>query len=105
MIRVIREHRFITVCVILAVIAVAAVLTAVLRTDEEQIAAQEKAIRQTIEERALQCYVIEDAYPESLSYLEENYGLTINQEDFKVVYTPFAENLPPAVEVIYRGKR
>lgn len=105
MISLIREHKFITVCVIIAVIAVTVILTAVLRTDEEKIAAQEKSIRQTIEERALQCYVIEDAYPESLSYLEENYGLAVNQEDYKVVYTPFAENLPPAVEVIYRGNR
>lgn len=61
-----------------------------------------KSIRETVMERALQCYVIEGAYPQDLAYLEDNYGLTVNREDYLVVYTPFAENLPPEVKVIDR---
>ena len=103
--RVIREHKFISVCVAAAVIAIAVILCSVLKTTEEDTAAQADSIRETIRERALQCYVIEDAYPESLAYLEENYGLTVNKDDFKIVYTPYAENLPPDVKVIYRGDK
>ena len=61
-----------------------------------------QSIRETVMEQALQCYVIEGAYPQDLAYLEDNYGLTINKRDYLVMYTPFAENLPPEVKVIDR---
>ena len=90
-----------TWCVIAAVIAAIAVpASGLARTEEAEDSIQ--AIRETVMERALQCYVIEGAYPVSLEYLEENYGLTVNTEEYKVVYTPYAENLPPDVRVIYR---
>lgn len=60
------------------------------------------ALRAAIQRSALQCYVVEGAYPSSLSYLEENYGLQINTEDFHVVYDAFASNLPPYVQVTVR---
>ena len=101
--RVIKEHKFISVCVAAAVIAAVLILWCVLRTMDEDIQQQAEAIKDAVSERALQCYVIENAYPESLAYLEENYGLTVNKEDFKIVYTPYAENLPPDVRVIWRG--
>ena len=55
----------------------------------------------TVYARALQCYVIEGAYPESLDYLIENYGLAVNTDDYRIVYIPYAENLPPEIKVIY----
>ena len=91
----------------LCVIVVAVILIAV---PASRSAAAEEAedsvlsIRDTIMERALQCYVIEGAYPMSLEYLEDNYGLTVNKEDYLIMYTPFAENLPPEVKVIYRAE-
>ena len=57
----------------------------------------------SVQKMALQCYVIEGAYPEGLEYLQENYGLTVNTEEYLIIYTPYAENLPPEVKVIYRG--
>lgn len=60
------------------------------------------ALRAAIQRSALQCYVVEGAYPSSLSYLEENYGLQINTRDFYVVYDAFASNLPPYVQVTVR---
>ena len=101
--KVLRDHKFITACVIVAVIAAALVLWSTLRTTEQDIEQQARAIEDAVSERALQCYVIENAYPESLAYLEDNYGLTVNKEDFKIVYTPYAENLPPDVKVIWKG--
>ena len=103
--QIIRDHKFITICVILAVIACCVVLHAVFTVTDEDIAAREKAIEQTVRERALQCYVIENAYPESLAYLEENYGLTVNKEDYLIVYDLFAENQPPQIRVIYRDAK
>ena len=101
--RIILDHKFITTCIIIACIVACVVLYGAASTSEADIADREDAIRQTVQERALQCYVIENAYPESLSYLEENYGLTVNKEDYLIVYDLFAENQPPQVKVIYQG--
>lgn len=90
------------------IIALIAVIIAVLafawvrKAEQDSLEEQTEAIRDTIRQRALQCYVIEGAYPESLDYLVENYGLAVNTEDYKIVYMPYAENLPPEVKVILR---
>ena len=60
------------------------------------------ALKAAVERIALQCYVFEGNYPPSLEYLEENYGLQINREDFFVAYDIFASNLPPDVRVVSR---
>ena len=101
--RILRDHKFITACVILAIVIAGIVLHSVLSVSPEDIKDREDAILQTVRERALQCYVIENAYPESLAYLEENYGLTVNKDDYLIVYDLFAENQPPVIKVIYQG--
>ena len=64
----------------------------------EGAAAIEAAVRRS----ALQCYVVEGVYPPNLAYLEENYGLQINTDDYYVNYSAFSSNLPPTVRVIAR---
>ncbi|MBR2562559.1 MAG: hypothetical protein IKE31_10505 [Eubacterium sp.] len=88
------------VIIVIAVILIAVPLSRQAHT--EKSADSVKSITDTILQRALQCYVIEGAYPMSLEYLEENYGLTVNKEDYLIMYTPYAENLPPEVKVLYR---
>lgn len=60
------------------------------------------ALKAAVERSALQCYAVEGAYPVDVAYLEENYGLQINREDFYVNYDAFASNLPPDVRVTRR---
>ena len=60
------------------------------------------AIRDAVQRSALQCYAVEGVYPPSLEYLEANYGLQINTEDFNVTYEAFASNLPPTIRVTGR---
>ena len=40
----------------------------------------------------------------AVNYIEENYGLAVNKKDYTVVYTPYAENQPPDIKVIYKRK-
>lgn len=61
-----------------------------------------RALKAAVERSALQCYVVEGVYPPDVAYLEENYGLQINREDFYVNYDAFASNLPPDVRVTKR---
>ncbi len=99
------RRRLAAVWVIVAIIAVVLIIPAAVSARKEETQESVRSITETVQERALQCYVIEGAYPSSLSYLEENYGLTLNQEDYLVVYKPVAENLPPDVRVIEREKQ
>lgn len=100
----VKEHRFIALCIAAAVICSALVFGVLMSGTDKDKEEQTDSIVQTIYDRALQCYVIEGAYPESLSYLEENYGLAVNKKDYTVVYTPYAENQPPDIKVIYKRK-
>lgn len=102
--KLIREHKFIAACVLAAFIITAAVVLMLWKETSADTEEQAEAIRQAIYDRALQCYVIEGAYPESLSYLEENYGLTVNHKDYVVAYSAFAENQPPEIRVRVRKK-
>ncbi len=88
-------------------LAAAAVLLTVLiglfaggRSTAEVQAETEYSIRETIQRSALQCFAVEGAYPESLQYLMDNYGLRINTADYYVEYESFADNLPPEVRVV-----
>lgn len=93
--------KFIVALVLAAVILIAAVLMWAGARAKDNMAEQTSSIRDTVYARALQCYVIEGAYPESLDYLVENYGLAVNTDDYRIVYIPVAENLPPEIKVIY----
>lgn len=63
------------------------------------------AIRDVVERSALQCYVVEGAYPSSLEYLEEKYMGQINTEDYYITYDVFASNVPPSVRVVRRTEQ
>ena len=46
------------------------------------------------------CYAAEGAYPTSLDYLKERYGVQIDEERYTVYYSAFAENLMPDITVL-----
>ena len=56
----------------------------------------EKAIRRAV----VQCYAIEGMYPPSIDYLEKNYGLIIDHENYEVYYEVFASNILPNIVVV-----
>ena len=67
--------------------------------DDENTA---ESIRTAVQQSALQCYVVEGVYPPDLQYLQDNYGLQINTEDYVVVYRAFADNRIPDIRVVKR---
>jgi len=60
------------------------------------------AVRDTVLDAAMQCCAIEGAYPSSLDYLEREYGLRVNQDDYVITYEAFAGNVMPSVVVVPR---
>ena len=62
------------------------------------------AIKNAVIRSAVECYTVEGSYPQSLSYLEDHYGLTVNHRDYIITYDVFAENQLPSVQVLVRGE-
>jgi len=61
----------------------------------EQIKVSEDAIVRA----AVQCYALESRFPESLDYLEQNYGLALDREHYVYHYRAIGSNLMPEIEV------
>ena len=99
-----KHRRFLIICLVIAAALIFAVQRSSARSSQEEIRESIASIKDAVHKRALQCYVIEGAYPESLEYLEQNYGLTVNHDDYLIVYSVFAENQPPEVIVRYKRK-
>ena len=68
------------------------------RADEEGLVIVEDAIRRA----TVQCYAIEGAYPVSLDFLEQNYGLRVDEKKYFVHYSPLGSNIMPDITVMRR---
>lgn len=61
------------------------------------------AVKSTLENGITMCYAIEGAYPPSVEYLGEHYGVTYDTAKYIVYYDHFADNVRPTVRVIERS--
>lgn len=71
------------------------------RTDAQAMEHLEQALGRGI----IHCYSMEGAYPESLQYLKDHYGLTYDEDRFFVDYQVLGSNLLPDVTIIDRRER
>lgn len=60
-------------------------------------------VRQSVENGITLCYAVEGAYPESLDYLTERYGVVLDEARYLVHYECFAANVRPTVTVLRKG--
>ena len=49
------------------------------------------------------CYAIEGMYPQNIEYLENNYGVMIDRENYIINYEIIASNIKPQITVLYVG--
>lgn len=68
--------------------------------DENQL----KVVESNIKKAAIACYSVEGYYPDSIEYLENKYGLYINDEKINVFYQALGSNLFPDIMVTYKEK-
>ena len=85
---------------ITAVIYVAASVVAINSYNKALDNSRADAIKQSIEKAAVQCYALEGHYPPSITYLEENYGISLDRDKYHYDYFAFASNIRPSVVVI-----
>ncbi len=73
------------------------------RIDSASQAAETQLVRDAVRSAALTCYAVEGAYPLSLDYLKERYGLHYNEDVYIVAYDAFASNVMPDIRVLKKG--
>jgi len=57
-------------------------------------------LEDAVRRAAVACYAAEGIYPPDLDYLEEHYGLQIDEAHYTVHYDVFASNLMPDITVL-----
>lgn len=99
--RIKKRNRIIAVIAVVCALAVALTIAVnmIFSSAREQGAV---SIRNTILNAAMQCAAIEGSFPENLSYLEDNYDLRVNHDDYVVIYEVLGSNVLPSIVVVPR---
>ena len=74
----------------------------------QQVEAGRKAegfriLEESVRRSAAACYAVEGMYPPNLSYLQEHYGLRIDESRYTVYYSVFGSNMMPDITVLEIG--
>lgn len=93
-----KKHTFLLPLIIFGAAAVFTV-AALTSSQGSETALRQSSIKDSISKAASLCYAAEGAYPENLDYLEENYGVRTEYEDFTVHYSYAGGNIPPDIIV------
>ena len=92
-----------SIVIIIIIIGLVAVMAApLLETGQRKSTQGEIEQLYTIIDKALiQCYALEGSYPPNLQYLQDNYGLVLNDKKYLFVYeTGGMSNLKPEVDIL-----
>ena len=88
---------------LLPVVALAVAL-ALLPSVEQWNASREdlgrSQLQEAIRRATVACYAAEGFYPPSIGYLQQHYGLQIDESRYIVFYEVFGENLMPEITVL-----
>lgn len=83
--------------------AMIAVFTfSLMHLDKGSTEIQRRQLEDSIRRACISCYSLEGIYPPTLQYLEQHYGLQINDKHYAVFYEIFAENIMPDITVVIR---
>lgn len=98
-----RGLRNIAIAAVLLLALTAVLLLAVGRAERTAEQSEAELLKNAIIRASVTCYAIEGRYPESLQYIMDNYGVTVDAERYIVSYDVFADNLMPDVRVLRKG--
>ena len=65
-------------------------------------AEDQRQLEEALRRGCVACYAAEGVYPPNLEYLEDHYGIRVDEERYAVFYSAFADNLMPDVTVVVR---
>jgi len=70
------------------------------QTEESSRAEGQRILEDSLRRAVVMCYAIEGRYPESVEYIEENFGIHIDKTRYAVHYRIFASNILPEITVV-----
>lgn len=70
-------------------------------TQAERLKSAEQSLRRAV----VQCYALEGQYPKDLDYMEKNYGLVLDREQYVYHYQGIGANLIPQISVFPLGEK
>jgi len=73
------------------------------QTDEASSAEGLRILEDSIRRAVVVCYAVEGRYPDSIAYIENNYGIHIDRTRYVVHYSIFASNIMPDITVLPLG--
>ena len=78
-------------------------LIALVSTQQRSAERETEMVSAAISRGIVTCYAVEGKYPPSLSYLYDNYGISVDESRYVVFYDVIAANLMPSVQVTRIG--
>ena len=85
---------------VLVVVVLLGFTTALRNLNEGSSDQGRKQLETALRRSAVACYAAEGIYPDDIAYLQEHYGIQIDEERYTVIYTVFASNLMPDITVL-----
>ena len=61
-----------------------------------------RQLEEALRRGCVACYAAEGIYPPNLEYLEEHYGIQVDETRYTVFYSVFAANLMPDITVLVK---
>lgn len=91
------------IAILVSLLIILMVGSSLIRLNRQSREAGLRVAGEALERAVMQCYALEGAYPPSLDYLVENYGLLVNQGKYVYLYEPVAGNIHPIIGVQFPG--
>ena len=88
---------------LLAAAAALVFLTGLSNLDRDRSEEGRQQLEEALRRAAVACYAAEGIYPPDLAYLEEHYGIQVDEDRYTVFYEVFASNLMPDITVLDRA--
>ncbi|MSS64714.1 hypothetical protein [Velocimicrobium porci] len=87
---------------IFVIIATLLFLRIVGQTQEQQRQEGRKQLENALHKAVMTCYITEGVYPPTVMYIEKNYGIQIDEDEYTVFYEVFADNIMPEITVLLK---
>lgn len=95
-----KNVRLLAAPVLLTVAVIGCVWNGITSVSDQTARQQKKSLEEAIRRDMVICYAMEGAYPESLEYLKEHYGLNYDETRYIINYEVMGSNLMPDVMVL-----
>ena len=87
---------------LVAVIILLCFIIALNNLDNGQTEEGRLQLEDSIRRAAVACYAAEGIYPPDVEYLQNHYGIEIDEEKYAVFYDIFGSNLMPEITVVVK---